>query len=50
ACDLRLYPTKQATVKVEYGQDWASNKVFLRHDGSYEKSNDLLATQLIYAF
>ncbi|WP_175919899.1 DUF3138 family protein [Burkholderia pyrrocinia] len=50
AFDLLFYPTQQVTVKVEYRHDWASNKVFLRHDGSYAKSNDLLATQLIYAF
>ncbi|MBC8831171.1 DUF3138 family protein, partial [Escherichia coli] len=25
-------------------------KVFLRNDGSYSKSNDLLATQFIYSF
>ncbi|MCA3835651.1 DUF3138 family protein, partial [Burkholderia sp.] len=50
AFDLLFYPTQQVTVKVEYRHDWASNRVFLRHDGSYAKSNDLLATQLIYAF
>nr|WP_175802465.1 DUF3138 family protein [Burkholderia anthina] len=50
AFDLLFYPTQQVTVKVEYRHDWTSNKVFLRHDGSYAKSNDLLATQLIYSF
>ena len=37
-------------MKVEYRHDWANNKVFLRNDGSYGKSNDLLATQFIYSF
>ncbi|KVW41716.1 DUF3138 family protein [Burkholderia ubonensis] len=50
ALDLLFYPTQQITVKVEYRHDWANNKVFLRHDGSYGKSNDLLATQFIYSF
>ena len=48
ALDLLFYPTQQITVKVEYRHDWA--KVFLRNDGSYGKSNDLLATQFIYSF
>ena len=30
--------------------DAKQNKVFLRNDGSYGKSNDLLATQFIYSF
>jgi hypothetical protein len=37
-------------VKVEYRHDWASHQVFLRNDGSYAKSNDLLAAQFIYSF
>ncbi|TKC92430.1 DUF3138 family protein [Trinickia terrae] len=48
--DLLFYPTQQITVKVEYRHDWANNAVFLRNDGSYAKSNDLLATQFIYSF
>ncbi|GLU32707.1 DUF3138 family protein [Trinickia caryophylli] len=50
ALDLLFYPTQQITVKVEYRHDWANQKVFLRNDGSYSKSNDLLATQFIYSF
>ncbi|HLX01125.1 MAG TPA: DUF3138 family protein [Trinickia sp.] len=50
ALDLLFYPTQQITVKVEYRHDWANNAVFLRNDGSYAKSNDLLATQFIYSF
>ena len=50
ALDLLFYPTQQITVKVEYRHDWANNQVFLRNDGSYGKSNDLLATQFIYSF
>ncbi|MEQ5842366.1 DUF3138 family protein [Paraburkholderia acidicola] len=50
ALDLLFYPTQQLTVKVEYRHDWANKQVFLRNDGSYAKSNDLLGTQLIYAF
>jgi type II secretory pathway pseudopilin PulG len=50
ALDLLFYPTQQITVKVEYRHDWASQKVFLRNDGSYSKSNDLLGAQFIYAF
>ncbi|WP_179405594.1 DUF3138 family protein [Burkholderia guangdongensis] len=50
AVDLLFYPTQQITVKVEYRHDWANRHVFLRNDGSYAKSNDLLGTQLIYSF
>jgi len=50
ALDLLFYPTQQITVKVEYRHDWATQDVFLRNDGSYSKSNDILATQFIYAF
>jgi hypothetical protein len=50
ALDVLFYPTQQITVKVEYRHDWANNAVFLRNDGSYAKSNDLLATQFIYSF
>ncbi|MGB8421309.1 DUF3138 family protein [Paraburkholderia sp.] len=50
ALDLLFYPTQQITVKVEYRHDWASHQVFLRNDGSYAKSNDLLAAQFIYSF
>ncbi|CAB3785081.1 DUF3138 family protein [Pararobbsia alpina] len=50
AFDLLFYPTNQITVKMEYRHDWASQNVFLRADGSYSKSNDLLGTQLIYSF
>ncbi|MGF6755763.1 DUF3138 family protein [Paraburkholderia sp. GAS42] len=50
ALDLLFYPTQQITVKVEYRHDWANKQVFLRNDGSYGKSNDLLATQFIYSF
>ncbi|WP_322095334.1 DUF3138 family protein, partial [Paraburkholderia bannensis] len=50
ALDLLFYPTQQITVKVEYRHDWASQKVFLRNDGSYSKSNDLLGAQFIYSF
>ena len=48
--DLLFYPTQQITVKVEYRHDWANKQVFLKNDGSYGKSNDLLATQFIYSF
>ncbi|MFM0502463.1 DUF3138 family protein [Paraburkholderia caffeinilytica] len=50
ALDLLFYPTQQITVKVEYRHDWANKQVFLKNDGSYGKSNDLLATQVIYSF
>ncbi|CAE6865393.1 hypothetical protein R70006_08311 [Paraburkholderia domus] len=50
ALDLLFYPTQQITVKVEYRHDWANKQVFLKNDGSYGKSNDLLGTQLIYSF
>jgi len=50
ALDLLFFPTQQITVKVEYRHDWANQSVFLRNDGSYSKSNDLLATQFIYSF
>ena len=50
ALDLLFYPTQQITVKVEYRHDWATQDTFLRNDGSYSKSNDMLATQFIYAF
>ncbi|MFD1557603.1 DUF3138 family protein [Paraburkholderia silviterrae] len=50
ALDLLFFPTQKITVKVEYRHDWSNNRVFLRNDGSYAKSNDLLATQFIYSF
>jgi hypothetical protein len=50
ALDLLFYPTGQLTVKVEYRHDWSTQDTFLRSDGSYGKSNDLLGTQLIYSF
>ncbi|QBQ98836.1 DUF3138 family protein [Paraburkholderia pallida] len=50
ALDLLFYPTQQITVKVEYRHDWATQRVFLRDDGSYGKSNDLLAAQFVYSF
>ena len=50
ALDVLFYATQQITVKVEYRHDWASQNVFLRNDGSYSKSNDILATQFIYSF
>ncbi|WP_322106601.1 DUF3138 family protein [Paraburkholderia sp. J41] len=50
ALDLLFYPTQAITVKVEYRHDWASQRVFLRNDGSYSKSNDLLGAQFIYSF
>ncbi|HEX7913939.1 MAG TPA: DUF3138 family protein [Paraburkholderia sp.] len=50
ALDLLFYPTRQIIVKVEYRHDWANNRVFLRNDGSYSKSNDLMAAQFIYTF
>jgi hypothetical protein len=50
ALDVLFYPTQQITVKVEYRHDWANKQVFLKNDGSYGKSNDILATQFIYSF
>ncbi|RQH05299.1 DUF3138 family protein [Paraburkholderia dinghuensis] len=50
ALDLLFFPTQQIQVKVEYRHDWATQKVFLRSDGSYSKNNDLLGTQFIYSF
>jgi hypothetical protein len=50
ALDVLFYATQQITVKVEYRHDWASQNVFLRNNGSYSKSNDILATQFIYSF
>ncbi|MGQ7933167.1 DUF3138 family protein [Paraburkholderia sp. D1E] len=48
--DVLFYPTQQITVKVEYRHDWANKQVFLKNDGSYGESNDILATQFIYSF
>lgn len=48
--DLLFFPTQQITVKMEYRHDWATQKVFLRSDGSYSKNNDMLGTQFIYSF
>jgi len=50
AFDLLFYPTQQLIFKVEYRHDMASQSVFLRNDGSYTKSNDMLATQMVYTF
>ena len=48
--DLLFFPTQQITVKMEYRHDWATQKVFLRSDGSYSRNNDMLGTQFIYSF
>ncbi|MEX4002083.1 DUF3138 family protein [Paraburkholderia sp. EG285A] len=50
ALDVLFFPTQKITVKVEYRHDWSNNRVFLRDDGSYSKSNDILAAQFIYSF
>ncbi|WP_371140946.1 DUF3138 family protein [Burkholderia cepacia] len=50
ALDLLLYPTQQTMVKIEYRHDWATQDVFLHGNGSYSKSNDIIATQFIYTF
>ena len=43
-----ICPVCKAVVDAEV--NIRDNKVFLRNDGSYGKSNDLLATQFIYSF
>ena len=48
--DLLFFPTDQLTLKLEYRHDWASESVFLRNDGSFRKSNDLLGAQAVYTF
>ncbi|UTH73083.1 DUF3138 family protein [Chromobacterium sp. IIBBL 290-4] len=48
--DWLLFPTDQLTLKFEYRHDWASQNVFLRNDGSYRKSNDLIGAQAVYTF
>jgi len=48
--DLLFYPTPQITVKLEYRHDQANHAVFLYSNGSYSRSNDIAATQFIYAF
>ncbi len=48
--DLLFFPTDQLTLKLEYRHDWASESVFLRNDGSYRKSNDLIGAQAVYTF
>lgn len=48
--DLLFYPTDQITVKLEYRHDQANHPVFLMKDGSYSRSNDLLAAQFLYSF
>ncbi|NYH13574.1 hypothetical protein GGD41_000802 [Paraburkholderia bryophila] len=50
ALDVLFFPTQKITVKVEYRHDWATQDVFLKADGSYSKSNDLLGAQFIYSF
>lgn len=47
---LLFYPTDQLTLKMEYRHDWANHDVFLRSDGSYRKSNDIIAAQAVYSF
>ena len=47
---LLFYPTDQLTLKMEYRHDWANRDVFLRSDGNYRKSNDVLAAQAVYSF
>ena len=48
--DLLFYPTDQLTLKFEYRHDWASQDVFLRNDGRFRRSNDMLGAQAVYSF
>ncbi|MBN3853237.1 DUF3138 family protein [Paraburkholderia sp. Ac-20340] len=48
--DLLFFPTQQITVKFEYRHDAANHPVFLMHDGTYSRSNDIVAGQFIYTF
>lgn len=48
--DLMFYPTDQLTLKFEYRHDWASNAVFLKNNGNFSKSNDILGAQMVYTF
>jgi hypothetical protein len=48
--DLMFFPTAQITAKLEYRHDQANHPVFLESDGSYSRSNDILAAQFIYSF
>lgn len=50
ALDFIWYVTDQATLKIEYRHDWSSEDTFIKSDGTYAKSNDMLGTQFIYAF
>ncbi len=50
ALDFLWYVTDQATLKLEYRHDWATEDVFLKSDGTFSKSNDMLGTQFIYSF
>jgi len=50
AFDLLFYPTQQLTFKAELRHDIASQSVFLKNNGTFTKSNDMLATQMIYSF
>lgn len=48
--DLLFYPTQQITVKVEYRHDWSNKYTFVRSNGSFSKTNDIIGTQFIYTF
>lgn len=47
---LLFYPTDQLQLKLEARHDMASERTFVRADGSSAKSNDVLSAQAVYSF
>ncbi|OAJ53665.1 hypothetical protein A6V36_36095 [Paraburkholderia ginsengiterrae] len=48
--DLLFYPTTNTILKFEYRHDMSSHATFVRSDGGYSRSNDILGTQLVYSY
>jgi len=50
AAALLFYPIDQLIVKMEYRHDWANNDVFVKHNGSFTKTNDVVGASMVYTF
>jgi len=50
AAALLFYPIDQLIIKMEYRHDWANNDVFVKHDGSFTKTNDVVGATMVYSF
>jgi hypothetical protein len=50
AAALLFYPIDQLIVKMEYRHDWANHDVFVKHNGSFTKTNDVVGASMVYTF